>query len=276
MTQRRKWSPIVERAAEIVRGYDTDVTLRQLFYRLVSEEVLRNTPSDYKTLSARTAEARRTDGFPDLADTTRSIWALRAYEDMSMFVRSMVSRYHVDRTEGQPVSLYLGIEKNALRAQVQSWFTDLGVPFLPLGGYASQTFKNDVRDHVRWRWRDRPAVLIYAGDFDPSGEDIDRDFIERTDCWAEVHRIGLTWEQIVEYNLPPQLGKASDSRAAAFKARHGRLVQVELDALPSDTLRDLYQEAIDQYWDASAYEAALAREEEERDILSGWAETLDE
>jgi hypothetical protein len=30
-------APIIEQAAEIVRSYNTGVTLRQLFYRLVSE-----------------------------------------------------------------------------------------------------------------------------------------------------------------------------------------------------------------------------------------------
>jgi len=34
------WAPILRRAASVVDGYDTGVTLRQLFYRLVSEELL--------------------------------------------------------------------------------------------------------------------------------------------------------------------------------------------------------------------------------------------
>ena len=40
---RLDWRPIIERAGEIVRSYDTSVTLRQLFYRLVSEQLLPNT-----------------------------------------------------------------------------------------------------------------------------------------------------------------------------------------------------------------------------------------
>jgi hypothetical protein len=34
---RKSWPPIVERAAQVVDEYETPVTLRQLFYRLVSE-----------------------------------------------------------------------------------------------------------------------------------------------------------------------------------------------------------------------------------------------
>jgi len=33
---RLRWAPIVERAREIVAEYDTLVTLRQLFYRIVA------------------------------------------------------------------------------------------------------------------------------------------------------------------------------------------------------------------------------------------------
>jgi hypothetical protein len=110
----------------------------------------------------------------------------------------------------------------------------------------------------------RPAVLIYAGDFDPSGEDIDRDFIKRAGCFDRVVRIALSGARVRQYNLPPQPGKEANSRAAAFVARHGGLVQVELDALPPDTLRDLYAEAIAEFWDTSACEAVVAQEQAER------------
>ena len=70
------WTPILETAAEIVRQYETLVTLRQLFYRLVVLELIRNTRSHYKGLSARTATARREGWFPALEDHTRSIHRL--------------------------------------------------------------------------------------------------------------------------------------------------------------------------------------------------------
>ena len=71
---RTNWTDVLTVAAEIVDSYtDTSVTLRQLFYRLVAAEVLPNTTTAYKTLSARTAEARREGTFPDLIDRTRTI-----------------------------------------------------------------------------------------------------------------------------------------------------------------------------------------------------------
>ena len=79
-------------------------------------------------------------------------------------------------------------------------------------------------------------MLLYAGDFDSSGEDIDRDFVERTGCFDQVVRVALDWSQVQHFNLPPAPGKTTDSRAAAFTARHGRLVQVELEAFDPNEL----------------------------------------
>ena len=127
--------------------------------------------------------------------------------------------YRLDRTRDQDVSLYLGVEKAGMVVQLQSWFGDLGVPVLALGGYSSQTYTDDVAAHAGDR--ERPAVLLYAGDFDPSGEDIDRDFIERSACWDKVIRVALSTDQVRDYRLPANTGKVTDSRAAGFIERHG-------------------------------------------------------
>ena len=76
---RLDWPLILVDAARIVESYDTPVTLRQLFYRLVAKEVIQNTSSAYKTLSSRTAAARRDGCFPALADNTRKISRYRSF-----------------------------------------------------------------------------------------------------------------------------------------------------------------------------------------------------
>lgn len=91
---------------------------------------------------------------------------------------------------------------------------------------------------------------------------------DRTGCFNQVQRIALNAHQVVEYGLPPQPGKATDSRAPGFVARHGALVQVELDALPPELLRELYQEAIDAFWDMSVFNEVVGREQAERALLS--------
>jgi hypothetical protein len=267
------WPEVIDQAASIVSSYSTGVTLRQLFYRLVSAQLIPNSQVAYKRLSALTAEARREGDFPDLIDRGRKIHQATYFSDVGHALRSVIRWYRLDRTEGQDVSLYLGVEKSGMVEQLSAWFGDLGIPILALGGYSSQTYVADVIADVQAQ--ERPAVLLYAGDFDPSGEDIDRDFEERTGCWDEVVRVALSAEQVTSYRLPPNPGKVTDSRAGGFIARHGELVQVELDALDPNDLRVLFQAAIDRYWDVSAYEAVLDRERDDlrrlREVAGGAA-----
>jgi hypothetical protein len=265
---RLDWPAITRQAAEIVQSYDTSVTLRQLYYRLVAAGVLPNTINSYKSLSDRTTRAREQGWFPDLIDRGRKIHRYQTFRGPTQARDWLARIYRRDRTEGQPYGLYLGVEKAGMVIQLEDWFGDLGVPILALGGYASHTFKDDVAADV---YRvDRPAVLLYAGDHDPSGEDIDRDFVAKTACWAKVLRVALTAEQVDAYDLPPMPGKETDTRAASFIARHGHLVQVELDALDPDDLRQLYQAALDEFWDVSAFEAALDREATDIEALERW------
>ncbi len=270
---RIKWQPVIDDAARIVAGYDTPVTLRQLYYQLVARQSIENRDSAYKRLSELTAQGRRDGTFPDLTDETRGI--VQPYADVSVSnaLQTTAGIYRLDRTLGQDVSIYLGVEKRGIVQQLRQWFgDDLGLPILPLGGYCSQSFVDEIRAHVQRQGR--PAVLLYAGDHDPSGWDIPRDFVERTDCWKEVRRIALTPEQVEHYGLPEAPGKPEDPRGTGFVARFGRLVQVEVDALPPETLRGLYADAIADFWDTSRYNAVCAVEARDRARLQQIADEL--
>lgn len=260
------WQIVVAVAARIVRSYNTGVTLRQLFYRLVSAQILPNTQTAYKTLSDRTTKERRAGNFPQLIDLRRAISRPQSFATAGDAMEMLRAAFRIDHTEGQPYQVYLAIEKAGLTAQLSSWFSyRYAFPILALGGYESESFDREITAAVRHNGR--PAVLLYAGDFDPSGEDILRNFVAQTACWSKVIQVALTDEQVATYGLPENPGKTADARAAAFAARHGRLVQVEVDALDPGDLRRLFQDEIDELWDTDAEETMLARESEERSLL---------
>jgi hypothetical protein len=287
MNEKIVWAPVVERAAQIVRSYNLPVTLRQLFYRLVSEQLLSNTQADYKTLSSKTAALRRRGEFPALFDRGRRVLQPSGWDSVAAGMAEFVEHhFRLDRTAGQEVQVWLAVEKNALAGLIEDWFDDLGVPVLPLGGYGSESIDREVLRRVE---RDgRPAVLIIAGDFDASGMDISRNFIAQTDCWATTSRIGLSEAQVAALSLPVLAGKPKDSRATGFIARHPVIhaahvfarcgdprchvdhapgtvpVQIELDAVEPQMLHDWYRAAIDEHWDTSVFEAVQEREDSER------------
>ena len=117
--------------------------------------------------------------------------------------------------------------------------------------------------------RGKQNVILYVGDHDPSGLDMERSIRERFrdfSSFCEVpimRRIALTEGQIEEQDLPPFWAKADDSRYEAYVREHGEECW-EVDALPPDQLQSIAEQAILKYLDREKYEEV--KEEEEVDI----------
>jgi hypothetical protein len=298
----RNWErEVLPKARLIVGGYTYLITLRQLHYLLVSDPTVpySNTITDYTTLSRVTAEGRREGTFPTLLDQTRQIHRTAYWDSPMDAVASLTRQYRRDRTNGQDHLIVLGGEKATLLAQLRSWFQPRGFPIVLLRGYGSQTYVDDVAEMVGDDGR--PAVLIYAGDFDPSGEDIQRDFLARCDVFDEVEHIAVNASDIARFGLTVNEGKPEDTRTIAFVDRHRQLhdrcrlgyrklatihkrgkpavdmptpMQVEVEAIDPNDLRNLYGAAIDQWWDRATYEAVLRRETVDRRRLESLAKRL--
>lgn len=265
-----KWAPVLTQAETIVNSYSGGVTLRQLFYRLVSASAIPNTDSAYKTLSKKTAEGRRAGTFPDLIDNTRRIHRSISFDDPQDAIDWLSRTYQVNRQSNQPTVIYLGAEKATMQSLLEQWFGELGMPVILLRGYGSQTYLDNIRTDVQANGK---AVLIYAGDLDPSGMDIVRDFDKRThNCFDQVIQIAITQAQLTQFNLTMQPGKPSDPRAKKFIKKYGSLFQVEVEAIDPNDLQQLYQTAIDQFMDKSIYQAQLDQEAEDIEALEGIAQ----
>ena len=262
---RTDWTIVLTKADAIVKSYSGGVTLRQLFYRLVSAGEIPNSDSAYKQLSSKTAEGRRDGTFPALIDNTRRIHRGLSFTDPQGAIDWLSNRYRVDRRRGQQVTIYLGSEKATMQTLLEEWFGDLGMPVILLRGYGSQTYLDNIKADVLMNGK---AVLVYAGDLDPSGMDIVRDFNLRTnECFDQVIQIAVKQSQITQYNLTRQPGKKTDPRAAKFKKKYGSLFQIEVEAIDPNDLRQLYQDEIDRLMDKSIYDAQLEQETLDRERL---------
>lgn len=269
---RIRWAPVLEHAAEIVESYDTGVTLRQLFYRLVGDGTIPNVQYAYRRLSDLTAEARRRDAFPALVDRRRGISRPFHFDDAEEARSWVHDAFRLDRTEGQPFNLYVGSEKDALSALLESWLDERGIPVIVVGGWHSEGYERQINEDLSQFGEGRKSVLLYVGDLDPAGEGIEANITEHVD-FDEVRRVALTWQQAQTYNLPentdPAVAEKLTKHAGrvAFERRYGRLFQIEVDALEPTTLQSLLEDEIDTMWDLSAFEAVLEREERETDEL---------
>jgi len=287
-----KWEPIIERAREIVNSYPERITLRRLFYGLVSEGLLDNSTKDeseraYDGLIDHTTTLRRVGQFPPLLDIDTMRGKDSGFMSPQSALVAVIEQYRCDRTQGQPYQIYVGVEKKGLYGDLVKWFDAYGVRLFALGGFGAEAYERELIDEVE---RDvRPAVLIYGGDCDPSGERIYLNLIKNTQSFRHVEHVGVTEQQIDDYDLPVMRFTKNDSRIKEFRERHSifcqrygltkehEAFQVEIDAFDAyrpDVLRQLYTEAFMKYWDVTAYKAVIEQEAYEREQLIRHAETF--
>jgi len=299
-----KWKEVVEQAFGLARKYYYQnriaVTVRGLFYIMVSKEILPNTRSAYKTLSREIAKARYYGEFPAylIRDVTRAREDLEPYEfypeeplseeDLKARIEEIIDEHvsvNINPWEDQPKRVIVLIEKEAQFALVTKDIKENfehGVYQVVFSrGYNSATDMIRLARLIeRINDRGKHVVLLIITDFDPSGEDIARDYSDRLlkinpNLDFEAEKVAVTKEQIEEFNLPstPESRKEiaklqRDPRYAKFVAQHG-LMRVELDALVAlkpDDFRRILIDAIRRHFDEDIYrEVTLPRQEKIRD-----------
>lgn len=244
------WITILDRAAALHAQefalVGTAPTLRRLHYKVVSDPACVaagyvNTLNLYKQFSDRTARAREAGTFPDLSDESREILhaaGSTGLPDIAATARWYAQNHTLRRDLELPVQVVLIAEKEGQMPSLASRFAWL--PRTYTKGFNSVTHMRRVaglNDHRR------RTVGLYLGDYDPSGLDITRDLAAKVPF--EVQRALLTWDQVQELDLPPLPAKANDSRSARMMAEHGRVVQVEVEALDTQVALDIVAKAIE-------------------------------
>lgn len=115
---------------------------------------------------------------------------------------------------------------------------------------------------------ERLATRIMKQDNDPSDDDWrkwyglrTRYFLEKAELF-QVKHIGLTMEQIKQFNLPENPTKLTDSRAVGYIKKFGRRCW-EVDAIDLVELRRILTRGIEEVIDMKLYKKVVAREKSE-------------
>ena len=268
------------------QGYD--LTLRQLYYQFVARGLLPNSDKSYKKLGGIVNDARlagRLD-WNYITDRTRNLNASAGgWDSAEQIIDQTADAFRRDlwAVTDQQYRPEIWVEKEALAGVIGRTARALDVPFFSCRGYVSQSEMwaagQRMRKHLDFGLT---PIVIHLGDHDPSGLDMTRDITERLAMFAEtpitVHRIALNWDQIEEFNPPPNPAKLTDSRGSAYVEEYGD-ESWELDALDPTTLDGLMRDALEPYIDTEAWREGEAEDEDTRDairrIASRWTELGD-
>ena len=231
-------SNVVEAAAK--QGYV--FTLRRVYYKLVARNIIPNTKRSYKNLSSILDKARWAGYLrPDaLEDIERPVLTLPSWRGREEFLRSCISQYRTDWWRDADHKVEVWAEKRAVTSILAPVAHRYGVPFLAMRGFGSFTAIHEASQ----RFRGHSTTIIYVGDLDPSGVEMDKDIrsrLARMYVDVTVQRVALTRTQVDVYDIMPQPTKLSDSRAA----RWPHPGSWELDALDEAVLVNLVEGAVE-------------------------------
>lgn len=241
------------------------VTVRQLFYQLVTRNLIDNTENDYKRV-ADICNNGRLAGLIDwdlIEDRTREVIVNSRWQSKGHILAAAADSFHKDLWVGQDRRVFVIVEKEALAGVLEPVCRDYDCPLLPARGYPSVTSVRDLaKQHILPALEQgQSAVILHLGDHDPSGLDMTRDLTDRltqfTGMPIEVNRIALNIGQIQHLKLPPNPAKDSDKRFAEYARKYGKK-SWELDALPPDVLAGLLRESIQPHINVGVWTQSIA------------------
>jgi hypothetical protein len=242
------------------------LTLRQVYYQLVGKGLIENKVSEYTMLSGLMKWAR-IDGrisWDDMEDRGRVFHDLSGWGSRESFIQSeldnFLSGYRRDLLQSQPAYLEVWIEKDALSSIFKRVCLDYTVPVVVCKGFSSVSFLNNFKGRIEAHG-DKSPVMLYFGDFDPSGVEMLTSMKKTLEDELGMpgiafKRIALQQDDIFTYKLPhnPDAIKKGDTRAHKHIAAFGELA-VELDALRPDILVNKVKTAIEAELDLDAFNA---------------------
>lgn len=243
---------------------DHPLTVRGVFYRVVSLGEIPKTEKGYDAIQREVLKLRRSGElrYDYIADGTRWRLKSRSWDSVEDALYDAAVSYRRALWHEQDVYVEVWSEKDAISNIVSEITDEWDVPLLVARGFASESFLWSTAREMRAA--KRPAVVYQLGDHDPSGVAAWEHVQDRLRAFAPdvpitFKRLAVTPEQIVDLELPTRPTKASDSRARNFIGE-----SVEVDAIPTSILQRLVADAIESHIDPVALHATRVAEASER------------
>lgn len=258
------------------------LTLRQVYYQLVARGHIPNSIESYKRIGDVVSDGRMAGliDWAQIEDRARETVTPAFWDSPADILRACAAQYRTDWWITQPYHVEVLVEKQALEGILEPVARRFGVPFTANKGYLSQSMMYQISKRLLEHDSvGKDTLLLYLGDHDPSGLDMDRDIRDRLKVFTgdefdfEVRRLALTRAQIDQYNPPENPAKISDSRATAYIAQHGAS-SWELDALEPSVLESLVTNAIEGVIKWELWNEAKKRQQAGRDKLQDMIDEL--
>ena len=217
------------------------LTLRLLYYQLVSRDIIPNRVQEYAKLGHLLVEGRMAGlvDWDSIEDRIRVPYLPYWARNPSDAIRDILGQYRRNRQAGQSVYIEVWVEKDALSGVLKKITSKYHVNLMVNRGYSScSAMYESFKRLSRYEAQDIETYILYLGDHDPSGLDMIRDVrsrLEEFGVFPHIEHLALTAKQIKKYNPPPNPAKITDPRASWYLDKFGK-TSWEVDALTPQVL----------------------------------------
>ncbi|HEY0090123.1 MAG TPA: hypothetical protein VGB37_14850 [Candidatus Lokiarchaeia archaeon] len=289
---------LLQQIVGIVENYlDQNITLtnRQLYYQLVSRDIIPNADEIYKRICTFLTDARYA-GLIDweaIEDRGRTPEKHSEWNNIKSLIESATYTYRLPRWKDQDYYIELYCEKQAMESVLKPVADKYHIYFGVNKGYSSASTMYDLAQRIKEKINEgKRTIILYLGDHDPSGLDMVRDIHKRIcefltagdECvdvvgdeeenpFFRIVPLALNMKQIKQYNPPPNPAKITDPRAKWYIKEHGNK-SWELDALEPKVLIKIAEIGVQEFIDLEKYDYWIKREKKEKKALEEFGDSL--
>ena len=209
-----------------------------------------------------------------IVDETRALERVSTWSNPAEYARCVAQSYRRDFWDLQPHRVQVWSEKGTVRGLLAPVLDQYAVGFNPVHGFTSATSVHDTAADDDGR----PLIILYVGDYDPSGmnmseHDLPTRFAKYEGDHIKLKRIALTIKQVTRLPSFPASDKSEDTRYKWFRSNYGDRCW-ELDAMDPNDLRDCVERAILELIEPVAWQRCeivnRAEQESLRSVLDSW------
>ena len=231
-----------------VAEIDRPVSIRHIFYRMVTQDLVEKANRGYQQLQKATVDMRVNGALPYgwIEDSSRHAYWNTGYAEVGDYAEVAARLYRRDYWSTTDTLVEVWCESRSLAGVLVGVCNEYVVPLFPSSGFSSLSFTYQAAQHIIESEREN-AVILYVGDYDQAGVLIDksiesslRGFLdEEWDGELTFHRLAVNDDQIDTMGLPTRPPKRSDIRSPEVTRA------VEAEAIPAPTMRGIVASALE-------------------------------
>ncbi len=254
--------------------------VRFCYYRATSQGLVPKTQNGYNSIQRDILALRKAGrvGWADIVDSTRWMRKPRTHKSMTEALDELAETYRRDIWDTASTLVEVWVESESVAGVIGGVTDWWQVPLYPMKGQSSASFCwGAARQYAADR---RPIHIIYLGDHDPAGLQIERNLQDKLTEFSgrddiRVERLACTPEQISSWSLQGTKPKQRTWFDCVTGERHPFVGEaVEVEAIDPPVLRQLVDDAIASYVDAAQVQQVADIEAMERATLAGVEEWL--